>query len=71
MSSKKNVVLDISTLEELLKEASENYDEANETFEETDCTEAMHATEQWQATVAWLDEKIKKQKKLALLKEKN
>jgi hypothetical protein len=72
MANKKNTVsLDIATLEELLKEANEKYDEAEKVFDETDCHEAMHASEHWRETIEWLSEKIKKQKKLAALREKS
>jgi hypothetical protein len=57
------ISLDINTLLELQKEASNKYDEANELFEDSDSSEAMNEAEGWLQTIHWLSDKIKKQKK--------
>ena len=49
----------LELLDELRKEAHENYKKANKIFKKYDDVEAMHATKTWDIVMDWLDLKIK------------
>ena len=55
--------MDVLTLTQLLREASEKYEEAKAEFEDTDSCDAMHEMSEWLGTVHWLQSKLDKETK--------
>jgi len=51
---------DTNTVEALAKEACARWDENQQEFEDSDCSEAMHSAEAWENTYHWLLSKLEK-----------
>jgi len=54
------MILEQKTLEILYEEALENYNNASEEFDNSDCHEAMHEMETWDTVTDWLLSKMSK-----------